>query len=92
MLSGNITPPLSPPRRTASPADPPQKLPGFVFWPPKSLIFKIFGTLLAEPKTHKKTHPFKTLQNLKKLNNGRPKARFWSLFGTIWAPIFHQIS
>jgi hypothetical protein len=42
----------------------------------------------AKPKTHQKTHLFKTAQNLKKHNHGRPRARFWSLFGTIWIRIF----
>jgi hypothetical protein len=54
MLSGNITPPLSPPRRTASPADPDQKCNPESNWPPKSLIIEIFGGLFAEPKTHQK--------------------------------------
>ena len=37
----SVTPPLSP-------ADPCQKLPGFVSWPPKSLTFAIWGKLFAE--------------------------------------------
>ena len=32
--------------------------------------------LFAEPKTHQKSDPCKTSQNLKKLNHGRPRARF----------------
>jgi hypothetical protein len=76
MLSGNITPPLSPPRHTASPADPSQTKQLFSICLPKSLIFGICGRLFVEPKTHQKTHPFKTSQNLKKLDHGHPRAQF----------------
>jgi hypothetical protein len=54
MLSGNITPPLSPPRHTASPADPDQNSQAESNWLPKSLIIAILGRLCAEPKNHKK--------------------------------------
>ena len=90
--SGNLTPPLSPPWHTESPADPSHTNRIFSNWPPTLLTIKISGRLVAEPKTHQKTHPSNTSQKFKKLDHGRPVARFWWLVGTIWVPIFLQFS
>ena len=59
---------------------------------PKSLIIEICGRLYAEPKTHKKTHPFKTTQNYKKTESRAPKGSImmlcWDHLGTHFSSNF----
>ena len=49
---------------------------------------EICGRLFAKPKNHQKTHPSKTSQNLKKLDHGRPMARFDDLLEQFGHPFF----
>ena len=74
--SGNLTPPLSPPQHTVSPADP-SKTNCVVF----TLSAKVadncnFWPTFCKAKNSEKNTWFQTLQDLKENNNRHPRVRF----------------